>query len=603
MSEHDEHGLRVQGWAPIGSYGLLSDLDATALVAADGAIDWWAAPHMDSAPVCAALLDPCHGGAITLAPSVPFQVSRRYLPGTLVLETTFATAAGTVRVTDSLNRGTIGTLPWTELARRVDGLTGTVPMAWTVAPGHALADARPWAWCDDGIGRLAAGPAQLALVTDRVGDPQAGTHRVSGAFTTEPGQRGLLAVVASHGTPVFVPAPAQVCDRAEKTIEDWARWSSQVHLPGRWQQLAVRSALTIKALTSEATGGIAAAATTSLPEKIGGRRNYDYRYAWIRDSSFAIDAMHRLGLCEEVHGSLDFLIRAAAQRSPDLRPFYTMNATVPPATMRAVHAPGYHGSTPVHVGNQAADQTQLGCYGDLLDAIYGHVRAGGRLDPDTADMVTDLAERTCQLWPTPDAGFWELNDPQHYTISKIGCWVALDRAVKLADTGQLASLRTDRWRAERDQIHHWVDTHCWSEDKQAYTFHADTDDLDAACLLAARTGFCPAGDPRLTSTIDAVRAELGADGCLLYRYSGQRDAEGAFLACSGWLIEALVHAGRHEEATELLTDLDARATDLGLYSEEIDPATGHLLGNTPQVLTHLAVIGAVTAVCGYRPHR
>ncbi len=360
--------------------------------------------------------------------------------------------------------------------------------------------------------------------------------------------------------------------------------------------MVVRSALTIKALTLGTTGAIVGAATTSLPEKVGGKRNFDYRFAWIRDASFALDSMSRLGLSEEVHGSLSWLLSAVAQDSPDLRVFYALDGSVVGAEMIDVDAPGYQGSRPVHVGNSAASQTQLGCFGDLLDAVWRHVQSGGRLDAATATMVGSLADRVWDLWPTPDAGLWELGATEQYTISKIGCWVALDRALRLAGAGQLTSPSLDRWRAERDEIREWIDTRCWSETRRSYTFYAGTDDLDAAVLLAARTGYCVPDDPRLSTTIDAIRAELAAEGPLLFRYSGQEGKEGAFLACSCWLVEALVHAGRTGEAAELLAGVVERANDVGLYTEEMDPDSGDLLGNIPQTLSHLAVIGAATAL-------
>jgi len=243
----------------------------------------------------------------------------------------------------------------------------------------------------------------------------------------------------------------------------------------------------------------------------------------------------------------------------------------------------------VHVGNAAAGQTQLGCFGDLLDAVWRYVGNGGCLDPADGAMIVALADRTCDLWRSPDAGLWELGDVQPYTISKIGCWVALDRALRLAEAGQLASVHQGRWHAERAAIRSWIDTYCWSATKRAYTFYAGTDDLDAAVLLAARTGYCDGDDPLLHTTIDAIASELcapGADSPLLYRYSGQEGKEGTFTACACWIVEALIHAGRLDEAA---ARLDRLANDVGLYTEEMDPAGGELLGNIPQTLSHLAI--------------
>ncbi len=347
----------------------------------------------------------------------------------------------------------------------------------------------------------------------------------------------------------------------------------------------------------KSTGGIAGAATTSLPEQLGGKRNFDYRFAWIRDASFALDAMSRLGLSEELHAGVSWLLDAVAQESPSLRVFYDLQGKPVSAEMTEVQdVPGYRGSLPVHVGNGAASQSQLGAYGDLLDAVCCYAERGGKLSAADGAMLGEMVDHLCDIWQSADAGLWELGSPEHYTSSKLGCWVAMDRAVRLAEAGQMISPHVGRWRAEREQIREYIDGRCWSKVKQAYAFYADTDELDAAVLLMARTGFCEPRDTRLSTTIDAIVAELAAEGSLLYRYSGQQDKEGAFLACSCWLVEALVHAGRIQEADQRFTEFVEHANDLGLLTEEIDPQSGELLGNMPQALTHLAVIGAATTL-------
>lgn len=593
--------VRSDGYLPLRAYAVLGDMRSVALVGADGAVDWLAMPAIDDPPVCAALLDPAAGGSIELAPTGPFEVQRRYVDDTMVLETTFITATGTVRVTDALNLGAAGELPWAELARRVDVDAGEVPMRWSVRPGHGLIGIRPWCHVDGGQARMLAGDHQLAVITDGLGPTTAEPASLSGTFTAGGDQPALLAIVATRGEPVHIPTSAEIRARLDATAGTWRRWSDKITYHGPHRDDVVRSALTLKALTVAGSGAIAGAATTSLPEKIGGERNFDYRFAWIRDSSFAIDAMGRLGLSEEVHAGLAWLLRAVSRTTPDLRVFYALDGAAAPADMASVDAPGYQGSAPVHTGNAAADQMQLGCFGDLLDAVWRYARNGGRLDPATAGMVGDLADRVCDMWRRPDAGIWELGTNEAYTISKIGCWVALDRTLRLAAAGQLTSLHEGRWSAERDAIRSWTDTHCWSAAKQSYTFYAGTDDLDAAVLLAARTGYCDGDDPRLHSTIDAVASELGvANSPLLYRYSGQQDKEGTFTACACWMVEALTHAGRLDEAAERLEGIVGQANDVGLYTEEIDPLTGAMLGNIPQTLSHLAIIGAATAVAGDR---
>jgi GH15 family glucan-1,4-alpha-glucosidase len=574
-----------------------------ALVSLDGEIDWLAVPTINTPPLCAAILDPERGGSIELAPTAPFEVSRRYVGPSLVLETTFTTESGTVRVTDALNRGAMGELPWSELARRIDVDDGEVPMHWSVRPGGGLQQLNPWSRVEGGITRVLVGDCHLAVITDGLGQAAVDSAGVGGRFAARGETPLLLAVTCSEGEPLYVPRAAEILSRIDATAETWRNWAGRIHCDAPREDLVVRSALTLKGLTVAPNDAIAGAATTSLPEKIGGERNFDYRFAWIRDSSFAIDAMGRLGLSEEVHASLAWLLRSIAPHAPDLRAFYNLDGEMASQAMRSADAPGYEGSRPVHVGNAAADQTQLGCFGDLLDAIWGHAENGGRLDPATGHLIGELADRTCELWQVHDAGIWELGDYKPYTISKMACWVALDRALRLADAGQLTSVHEERWRAERAAIRSWIESNCWSATKESYTFYAGTDDLDAAVLLAARTGYCSGDDPRLHSTIDAVAAELGAPAAegrppsaLLYRYSGQEGKEGTFTACGFWMVEALARAGRVDEAARRFEDLVAQANDVGLYTEEIDPTTGEMLGNMPQALSHLAVIGAAMSL-------
>lgn len=588
---------RVDGFAPLSDYGMLADGRGAALVAADGAVDWFAAPRLDSAPLCAALVDPERGGALTLHPAVEHTSSQRYLPETMTLETTFRCADAVVRVTDSLNRAGTGQLPWTELARRVEVTGDPVPMVWSVHPGHRLGSERPWGEVRQGQALLHVGPLLVGLVTDGAGQPHLeqtpGGAAVTGEFTARAEGHALLAVTVSEAEPLPCPAAADVDRRIDATTEEWTRWCGRVDYDGPHREMVTRSALALKALTVAPTAAIAAALTTSLPERIGGPRNFDYRFGWVRDSSFAIDAQAQLGLTEEVHGSLSWLLRAVRRTAPEVRAMYTLEGEPASAEMSSLeHLPGYRGSVPVQVGNSAAQQLQLGAYGDLLDAVWRYVDNGGQLDPGSGEVLASIVDEVCDRWQCRDAGLWELGDQQHYTISKIGCWVALDRGVRLAEGGQVPAMRADRWRTERDTVHAWVDEHCWSPTKDSYTFHADTDELDCAVLLAARTGFLDGTDPRLASTVEAIRAELGAGGPLLYRYSGMSKQEGAFLACSAWLVEALVHVGRRDEALALFEELLGHAGDTGLLTEEIDPDTGQLLGNLPQALTHLAVIGA-----------
>ena len=582
---------RIDGWAPIGRYAVIGDGRTVALIAEDGRIDWWPLPALDSPPVFAALLDPEHGGHLQLQPDDEYTVSRQYVGESNVLETTFTTSTGTVRITDALTLHNAGRLPWTELVRRIDGLTGTVPMRWAIRPGTRFDTAQPWAEHRQDTVLLHCGDQHLALRAYDIGTPQTEARAVTGRFTTTAGSRALLAVAASDDAPVYLPDRSQLENRLDTTVEQWHAWAEGITYDGPWRAAVHRSALTMKLLQYEPTGAIAAAATTSLPERIGGDKNWDYRYMWIRDASYTIDALLRLGLHAEVQAAFTFILRCARSTAPDLKVFYSLDGTVPD-TQQNLDAPGYRNSRPVRSGNRAASQTQLGTFGDLFDAVWRYTEAGHALDPPTGRLIADLADRCCDLWHTPDAGLWELHTNRHYTVSKMGCWVALDRALRLCEAGQLAVTHAGRWRSERDTIHAWVNEHCWSATKQAYTFYAGTDDLDAAVLLAGQNGF-DRGE-RLTGTIAAIRREL-TDGPLVYRYTGMQDTEGAFLACSFWLASALAALGRTEEAATQMDATLGLAGDLGLFAEQI--ASDHsMLGNTPQALSHLALVNAAFAI-------
>jgi GH15 family glucan-1,4-alpha-glucosidase len=590
-------GKRQDGFAPIGDYALLGDGRTTALVAIDGSIDWWTLPVMDKPPVFDRLLGGDGGGRFELCPTEPFRARRRYRPDTAVLETTFETDAGTVTVVDSLNRQGDRPMPWSELARVVEDASAAVPMRWRIAPGRRFASAEPWCARTGGTVTIELGDQSIGVVASDAGTPEVRPHEVCGTFVAQPGTTSVVALVATDREPLPVPDAAELLGRVQDTTEGWRAWRRRIRYDGPRREAVVRSAVTLTLLTSSSEGANIAAATTSLPEVIGGDRNFDYRFAWVRDASLALDALSELGMRAEVHASLSWLLRAVARTAPDVHVFYTLGGEPASGTMSDVSAlAGYLGTSPVHVGNNAAVQRQLGAYGHLMDAVWRYVEHGGRLDPATCRLVGELADRTCDLWRSKDAGLWELSQYETYTSSKVGCWVAVDRAVRFSDAGQLVHAHADRWRSVRADIHEWVDRHCWSPTKRAYTMHAGTDDLDAAVLLMARTGFCAPGDQRFNDTVDAIRTELTAGGPLLFRYSSMKGKEGAFAACSFWLVEALAHCGRREEAARQFEASLAYCNDVGLLSEEIDPTSGDLLGNMPQGLSHLALIGAACSL-------
>lgn len=587
----DDKPGRRDGFAPIGSYGAIGDGRSVALVAGDGAIDWWAVPAMDDPPLFAAILDPRTGGSFTLEPAVPYRARRRYLPDTNVLETTFTTDRGAVQIVDALNRDVTGLLAWTELAREIRVGAGEVPMRWQVAPGSRFDRARPWAWQQRGTPLLRAGRLTAALVVDGAGEPRIGRGAVSGEFVARPDRDALLALAVTEGEPVVVPPAGQVRERLRLTEAAWRRWSGTLSYHGPDRELVTRSALVLKLLTYVPTGALMAAATTSLPERVGGPRNFDYRFGWIRDTSFALEALIRLGLQHEAHGTLSWVLSAVAGTAPAIGPLYRLGGQVPEGETELALR-GYRDSRPVYDGNGAAGQKQWGNFGDVLETVWlaAH-RDSTVLDAGTAQMLELIAGRVCDVWDQPDSGIWELGSERHYTTSKLACWATLDRMSRLAECGQIPGRDVSRWRAEAAAIREWIDAHCWSAARHSYVFYAGSDDLDASVLLAGRMGFVPGDDPRFGQTIDAIRTEL-AEGPLVYRYTGSREQEGAFLACSFWLIDALARAGREAEARQLWKGVTAHASDLGLLSEELDPASGELLGNMPQALSHLALLQA-----------
>jgi GH15 family glucan-1,4-alpha-glucosidase len=582
---------RVDGYAALRSYAAIGDGRTVALVALDGAVDWYPTPNLQSPPVFAAILDSEEGGRIEMCPVDDFTVSRRYVDGTNVLETTFTTDAGSVRLTDALVTGVAGRLPWGELARRVDGVTGEVRMRWRVAPGNALAAASPWV-SDTVHGPVIRDDGVMISVRGKDHGPDApGTQDLAGAFTTSPGSRHVLALSSTEGEPLRMLTPDLVDRGIDRTIASWKTWSEEFSYDGEWADAVHRSALALKLLIHSPTGSIAAAATTSLPETMAGDKNWDYRFAWIRDLAYTVDALIRFGLREETHAAVSWLLTTIRAHGPELHVFYGLDGTVP-APLESREVPGWRGVGPVLVGNDAQGQLQLGVFGDLFAVVLAYVDDGNVIDAETGRMLAGIADVTCDSWKKRDAGMWELEETQHYTASKLGCWQALDAAVRLCELGQIPS-GGDRWAAERDRIREYIEEHCWSERKQAYILYPGSEGLDTAVLLHSFSGF-DRGE-RMSKTIDALRDELGR-GPLLYRYSGMEKEEATFVACGFWLAGALACVGRMDEAKEQMTAMVGLGNDVGLYAEMIEEGTDDFLGNLPQGLSHLALISAAITI-------
>jgi GH15 family glucan-1,4-alpha-glucosidase len=397
---------------------------------------------------------------------------------------------------------------------------------------------------------------------------------------------------------LILPPLATVDKRIDRSDAAWREWVSNLSIDGPYVAEVTRSALALKLLVFAPSGAIAAAATSSLPERIGGDKNYDYRHAWTRDVAFTIDAFLRIGATEEAKAAFAWLTATLQRHGNRVLTMAGLDGRRSPDE-EELNLPGYAQSVPVRIGNHARDQLQLGVVGDVLQTATLFVKEGHVLDLTTRRVLAELANQCADRWRQRDSGIWELDQLEHYTISKIGCWVALDRAVTLANLGQIDTSRTARWCKERDHIRDFVDTACWSESKQAYTLHAGTERLDAALLLAARFGF--ERRERVALTRDAIRRELGR-GPLVYRYSGMESAEGTFTACGFWLAEAYALTGERDAAVAQMDALlKATSHNLGLLSEQLDASSGAMLGNLPQALSHLALINAAEAIGRLRP--
>jgi len=575
----------------IEDHAALGDGRTVALVDRAGTVDWLPIPNLDSPPVFTSLLDPERGGRMVLRPVADFTSRRRYLPGTNVLETTFTTANGSVRVTDALVTGVAGRLPWLEFARRIEGMSGTVVMDWSVEPGTVLGMSSPWAEHIDGNRILRVGTVNIGVtgLDDAVEDADA--PRFGGRIRVAEGSRRTLTVVATQDEPLHLPVPGNVDIGIDRTVSNWELWSRTFAYDGPWAEAVQRSALALKLLLYAPTGAIAAAATTSLPETPRGGKNWDYRFAWVRDTAYSLRALARFGLREETHASISWLLRAVKGDHAELRILYGLREESS-AEPQEHDVPGWRGIGPVVTGNRAATQLQLGVYGDLLSVALAYAAEGNVLDVPTRRLVSDVADRVCDVWRQPDSGMWELTELRHHTSSKMGCWQALQSALQLAELGQ-AQGNPARWRREADLIHAWVDENCWSEKLGAYTMVAGVDELDASVLLHAPSGF-DRGE-RMRSTIAALRRELG-HGSLLHRFTGaEAEGERPFVACSFWLAAALACVGEVREATDLMDDLVERANDVGLYAEMLDE-DGSFWGNFPQGLSHLGLIDAALTI-------
>ena len=592
-------------WPAIADHGLIGDLRTCALVATDGTIDWFCSPRFDSPSVFGSILDPERGGSWTLTPTC--EVSRTqqfYFPDTAVLITRFLTEDGVAEVHDFMPVLGAGDPEHRQrIVRRITGVRGKIRL-------RMLVDARPdygRQRCraeEDGDGVLITGDGmRLGLI----GSADLSIERddentcVSAEVELTKGDRALFVLEILDGDDVPSRNGIDMSDSLfDETTSFWRSWLGQSRYVGRWREVVHRSAITLKLLTHEPTGAVIAAPTTSLPEHVGGGRNWDYRYVWVRDAGFSLYALLRLGFTAEARAFIGWLSERLGQERKEnhdlgpLRVLYDIDGNQPTEETELDHLRGYRDSTPVRVGNAAVEQLQLDIYGELIDSIYLFNKYGAGISSDAWDDVVQVVEWVTENWDRDDAGMWEVRgETKAYTTSRLFCWVALERTIRVARQrglpGDLAS-----WSKTRDEIYERIMTRCWNDDLQAFTQTEGGDDLDAGVLLMPMVKFLSPADPKFLSTLQAVEKELVIDS-LVFRYSMESDGldgeEGTFSLCSFWYVEALTRAGRLEDAQLALEKMFTYANHVGLYAEQVS-ATGDQVGNFPQAFTHFALISA-----------
>ncbi|KAF5990871.1 glycosyl hydrolase family 15 [Streptomyces sp. WAC00263] len=596
-------GTGTPGYLPIAEHGLIGDLRSAALVGTNGTIDWYCCPRFDAPSVFASILDAERGGSFELAPDVPTRTKQFYFPDTNVLITRFFADDGVGEIQDFM--------PVVDdsreadrhrLIRRVVCVRGALPFRARVAPRFEYGTAPHTVHAEAGQAVFASASLRLALTSTvpiEVDGPD-----VWALFKLHEGEAAVFTIdkIGGDVAPRFC-AVAEAEREFNATVRYWRRWLSQSRYRGRWREMVHRSALTLKLLTYAPTGAIVAAPTTSLPEQIGGERNWDYRYVWIRDAAFCVYAMLRLGFTDEAEAFMGF-VTEHVQRAPDgpsgptgpLQIMYGIDGCRDLPERELPHLEGYCGSAPVRVGNAAVDQLQLDIYGALVDSLYLYDKWGKPISSAHWDSISELVDWVCDHWDQPDEGVWETRGGRKtFLYSRLMCWVAIERAMRLARHRGLPADMV-RWGAVRDTIYRRIMSHGWSAERHAFTQYEDSDILDASLLMMPLAKFISPTDPKWLATLDALGEDLVSDS-LVYRYDpqaspdGLQGEEGTFSICSFWYVEALTRAGRLDEARLAFEKMLTYANHLGLYAEEIGH-TGEQRGNFPQAFTHLALISA-----------
>ena len=585
---------------PIEEYALLGDTETAALVSRAGSIDWLCLPRFDSPACFAALLGTPDHGRWLLGPKEPARSRRRYVDGSFVLETVHETDTGAVRVTELMpvNDGRA------DIVRSVTGLRGSVTMQHEWVVRFDYGEVRPWVSHNPGhrmdtdVITAVAGPDMLVLRGTRL--PRARDGRHVDEFAVRMGETFTF---STTWFPSYdeIPPPLDIDSRIRETLEVSQDWAARCTYEGPHRDLVVRSLLTLRAMTHSRFGGIVAAPTTSLPEDFGGERNWDYRYCWLRDASLTLEALLASGYVAEARLWRNWLLRAVAGDPEDLQIMYAINGSrrLPERTLD--HLPGYAGSSPVRIGNAAVDQRQTDVLGEVMVALYEARRQGLELSREAWSMQRALVGELAEHWDQPDNGLWEIRGPlRHFTHSRVMVWAAFDRAVRTVEEQGLEG-PVERWRELRERVRQEVLAKGFDSERNTFTQHYDTDQVDASLLLIPLIGFLPPDDPRVLGTIAAVEEDLMHDGFLL-RYRTETGVDGIagnehpFLACSFWLVSAYAVCGQVDKASRLMGRLVGLFNDVGLLSEEYDPANDRMVGNFPQAFSHLAFIGAAHAL-------
>lgn len=587
----------------IGDYALIGDCRTAALISRDGSIDWLCLPHFSGASVFAALLDGERGGRFTICPASPFTSTRRYLGSTAVLETTFETDTGVARLIDLMpiveDPGTL--CPLREVLRIIEGIDGEVSfdVRWEPRPDYARVNARirqrgrlGWACTfEDELFFLHAEAPLTFRETEKA---------VLGRVRIVAGQSCRFSLGYEKGDIGVIPPLGQEADsRVQATLSWWQSWSNQCLYEGPHREAVIRSAITLKLMTFALSGAVLAAPTTSLPEAIGAGRNWDYRYCWLRDAALTMRALTGLGFRTEAGSFLQWLLHATRLTWPELQVMYDVYGRTNLVESELEHLRGYRDSRPVRIGNGAARQVQLDVYGGVIFAAFDYVQKGGRLQIDEARLLVGFGRTVCKQWRDPDSGIWEIRGPKrHYTFSKMMCWTALDCLIKLHERGCL-SIDLEAFRRERNEIGNVMETRGFNHVLESYVSELDGDRVDAALLLMGCLGYKNPDHVQMRSTFDRIHERLGYNG-LLYRYEegvdGMPSREGAFGICSFWAIDNLARRGDVDAADRAFRHILSFSNDVGLFGEEIDPATGEALGNFPQAFTHVGLINGALAI-------